>query len=212
MVPTWPEEIVPPFDGPCRQRFKETAVTVHREASGSMPRLSRNILGVLARSDKQRDELVAEIMPCDRDTDPRLQLRRPPLPLQPRSVADRSYPIRRKHKPFRRAHDLGIITERQQRYLFQRIASRGWKLEEPKQFNVPVERPRLLRKIAEVLYGKPINYGKLAADMKLAVPFVRGILESYAEKPGEKVSGTEAEHASRKVIPIRLARRYGHRH
>ena len=50
----------------------------------------------------------------------------------------------------RRARDLGIITQRRYRYLFEQIGARGWRLTEP--VEVPVERPRLFLQLAETLY------------------------------------------------------------
>lgn len=52
----------------------------------------------------------------------------------------------------RRAKDLGIITQRRYTYLFEQISARGWRKAEPGE--VPVERPRLYRQMAERLYGE----------------------------------------------------------
>ena len=54
----------------------------------------------------------------------------------------------------RRAKDLGIITQRRYRYLFEQIGARGWRRVEPGE--IPIERPRLYRQMAELLYGE--NY------------------------------------------------------
>ena len=45
------------------------------------------------------------------------------------------------------------------------------------------EKPRALRKMAELQYGSNINYSKFADTMCLPVTFVRRLFESHAEKP-----------------------------
>jgi Zn-dependent peptidase ImmA (M78 family) len=50
-----------------------------------------------------------------------------------------------------RAHQLGIIADRQYRYLFEQISIRGWRTREPENLDIPVERSRTLRKIVELL-------------------------------------------------------------
>jgi len=80
----------------------------------------------------------------------------------------------------RRAYDLSIVTERQYRYLFEQISIKGWRMEEPKNLDVPLEKPRALRKMAELVYGNPINYHRLASDVSLSVSTVKQILDCYA--------------------------------
>jgi Zn-dependent peptidase ImmA (M78 family)/DNA-binding XRE family transcriptional regulator len=82
----------------------------------------------------------------------------------------------------KRAHDLGIITSGQYRYLNDHIGMLGWKTEEPKELEIPLERPRALKQIAELLYGRPIDYKKMADDMTVTPTFLEEILEAYAEK------------------------------
>ena len=80
----------------------------------------------------------------------------------------------------KRAVDLAIINDRRYRYLMQQIGMRGWRTSEPPQ--VAVERPRGLRQMAEHLYGKPIDYSKLAADVRLSTALVRELIELHAGK------------------------------
>ena len=80
----------------------------------------------------------------------------------------------------RRASELSIINERQYRYLNQQLGIRGWRLQEPSWFDIPTEKPRLLRQMAEHLYGKPLNYSRISADVCLSPQAVRSILERYA--------------------------------
>lgn len=90
----------------------------------------------------------------------------------------------------RRSFELGIITERQYRYLFQQIGMRGWRVQEPVQFDIPLEKPRLIRQMAEALYGEPLNYALIAADANLTVEYVQGILGRYASS-GDTQSTSE---------------------
>lgn len=83
-----------------------------------------------------------------------------------------------------RAQKLGIITDRQRKYLFLQITARGWRKQEP--VNIPAEKPRLLRKMAEELYGIPIDYKKLALAVGAPVKLVREIMEVHEGKAGQK--------------------------
>jgi len=81
----------------------------------------------------------------------------------------------------RRAFDLHLISDRQFRYLFEQLSTKGWRLNEPSNLDVPAEKPRGLRQMAELIYGRPINYEKMAADMHLTSSFLREIMEGYSE-------------------------------
>jgi Zn-dependent peptidase ImmA (M78 family)/transcriptional regulator with XRE-family HTH domain len=78
----------------------------------------------------------------------------------------------------RRAHTLEIITPSQYRSLHAQLGARGWRTREP--VAVPVERPRALRQLAELLYGRPIAYPSLADAMGLDPAFVREVLAAHA--------------------------------
>jgi Zn-dependent peptidase ImmA (M78 family) len=78
----------------------------------------------------------------------------------------------------RRARTLEIISHSQYRSLYAQLGARGWRTEEP--IAVPVERPRALRQLAELLYGVPIDYPSLAHEMGLDLSFARDLLETYA--------------------------------
>ena len=80
----------------------------------------------------------------------------------------------------KRAHDLEIITERQYKYLFKQLASRGWRSTEP--ITLQVEKPRAVRQIAEIVYGKPINYQRLAHDLNMFPHFVKRLIGAYATR------------------------------
>lgn len=79
----------------------------------------------------------------------------------------------------RRAKELEIITSRKYAYSFQQLSALGWRTSEPHNDAISIERPRAVRKIAEVAYGIPINYSKLAADVGLTEAMVRELLKPY---------------------------------
>lgn len=81
-----------------------------------------------------------------------------------------------------RAKELGIINQRKYVYLFQQLSARGWRMREPRMYDVLVEKPRLVRQIAEMVYGNPVRYKKIAEDLGMPEPFVRGIIEAHATK------------------------------
>lgn len=85
----------------------------------------------------------------------------------------------------RRAKDLEIISLRQYRYLFEQLGSRGWRLREPSNLALPIEKPRAFRKMAELLYGRPIDVGKFADAMALSPAFLRGILAAHDDLGSE---------------------------
>ena len=70
----------------------------------------------------------------------------------------------------RRARDLGIITQRRYRYLFEQIGARGWRTKEPGE--VPAERPRLFLQMAESLYQKDCSF-----EMSQACEIERGLAQ-----------------------------------
>jgi len=79
----------------------------------------------------------------------------------------------------RRAKDLAIINEDQYKYLNKKVSAKGWKKEEPENLNIPVEKPRGLSKLAELIYGNPIDYKKFSQDTKLSSSFLKEILLAH---------------------------------
>ena len=98
----------------------------------------------------------------------------------------------------RRANDLNIITTRQYHYLFHQLSALGWKTEEPASLQVPIEKPRLLRKMAEIVYGSPINYRKFSSDVHLSEQELRSIMSEYADE--RDVNPTQGPQVSPKVV------------
>jgi Zn-dependent peptidase ImmA (M78 family)/transcriptional regulator with XRE-family HTH domain len=66
-----------------------------------------------------------------------------------------------------KAHDMSLITDGQRNYLYKQMGIRRWVKNEPVSF--PAERPRLLQKMAERLYGVPIDYAKIASKWQIPV-------------------------------------------
>ena len=81
----------------------------------------------------------------------------------------------------RRAFELKIVTERQYRYLFEQIIWNGWRTKEP--VSVPTEKPRALRKMAEEVYGDPIDFRQMSKDTGVGLTRLRQIIAAHAEKP-----------------------------
>lgn len=94
-----------------------------------------------------------------------------------------------------RAHELAIMTDRQKKYLFQQLSARGWRKREPRSLNIPVEKPRAFRQMAEILYGLPIDYHRLATDVRLSETLLREILDLHAGKVQPAVAN---------VVPFRV--------
>jgi Zn-dependent peptidase ImmA (M78 family)/DNA-binding XRE family transcriptional regulator len=79
-----------------------------------------------------------------------------------------------------RARHLGIIDERRYHALFQQLSARGWRRREPVNFAVPNEKPRALHKMAELLYGTPIDFVRLGTDCTLDPLFLRTLFSAHA--------------------------------
>jgi Zn-dependent peptidase ImmA (M78 family)/transcriptional regulator with XRE-family HTH domain len=78
----------------------------------------------------------------------------------------------------RRARTLECITPSQYRSLYAQLGARGWRTAEP--IAVPVERPRALRQLAELLYGVPIDYPQLAQATGLDPRFLQDLFDVHA--------------------------------
>jgi hypothetical protein len=78
----------------------------------------------------------------------------------------------------RRALALECLTPSQYRSLSAHLGARGWRTQEP--VAAPVERPRALRHLAELLYDVPIDYPSLAHEMGLNLSFIQDLLEAHA--------------------------------
>lgn len=100
----------------------------------------------------------------------------------------------------RRAYDLNIISERQYHYLFEQLSAYGWRTREPRNLDVPVERPRALRQLAEMFYNLPADYERIARTTHLSIEDLRNMLEVF--EVGDDVSGTDAEPPESNIVPF----------
>jgi hypothetical protein len=82
-----------------------------------------------------------------------------------------------------RAFSLAIITVDQRKYLWKQMNLNGWKMREPPNLDIEAERPRALKRMAELLYAKKdgsIDYKKLARDTAMPVTLVGEILNAHS--------------------------------
>jgi Zn-dependent peptidase ImmA (M78 family) len=77
-----------------------------------------------------------------------------------------------------RALAMGLISSRQVKRLFMMLSARGWRTNEP--VAIPAEKPRRLRKMAEVVLGGALDLPQLAVLIHAPTKLVREILESHA--------------------------------
>jgi Zn-dependent peptidase ImmA (M78 family)/DNA-binding XRE family transcriptional regulator len=78
----------------------------------------------------------------------------------------------------RRARELEVIDQQRAISLYKQISSRGWNRAEPG--HVPIEKPRALRKLAEILYGPGPNIERLAADAQWSHDLAVQVLDQHA--------------------------------
>jgi Zn-dependent peptidase ImmA (M78 family)/transcriptional regulator with XRE-family HTH domain len=78
----------------------------------------------------------------------------------------------------RRARDVGAIDEHRYTSLFKQLSARGWTKQQP--VVVPVEKPRAYRRMAELLYGDPVDIGALSRQMAWLPSFCSDVLAQHA--------------------------------
>jgi len=134
------------------------------------------IQGEISRLETEADEFAAELlMPAEAM---RREFRRPiTVPLLLRLKQRWKVSIQ---ALARRAHDLKILSLGQYKYLMKQISKMGWRKSEPGP--ISIEKPRALRKMAELVYGVPLDYRRLASAMNHPLALVRETLEAHAGK------------------------------
>ena len=107
-----------------------------------------------------------------------------------------------------RARELDIINQRKYIYLFQQLSARGWRTRQPRMFDIPMEKPRVVRQIAELVYGNPIRYKKLAEDVSMPERLVRSIIEAHSTKVPEETAQTDRDQAKKSpgIVPFGRSR------
>jgi len=91
-----------------------------------------------------------------------------------------------------RARELRIISERQYYYLFEQMSRAGFRTAEPANLAVPIEKPRALRQMVEMRYGRPIDYRRLSADTKLPSALLEKIIDVHAAGNRKPTGGSVA--------------------
>jgi Zn-dependent peptidase ImmA (M78 family)/DNA-binding XRE family transcriptional regulator len=76
----------------------------------------------------------------------------------------------------RRAHDLGAVTANQYRYLNQQVRMKGWAKSEPGDDSIPQPSPRVLRKMAELRFGNPIDSQQISRETGIPVSLISQVL------------------------------------
>lgn len=96
------------------------------------------------------------------------------------------------------AYTLELITERQKRYLFEHLGRLGWRTKEP--IDIAPEKPRTLRRMAELAFGETATARKLAEAMSFPTALAREIIEAHAAKTEMPLAGRGHQRERRKVV------------
>lgn len=127
-------------------------------------------------------------------------------------------PLKRRWKAslqalIRRARDLDVITARQYQYLFKQLSNLGLRTDEGEALEVPIEKPRALRLMAETLYPAAdgtVAYRQLASALHFDPIWTKETIEAHASKadlPKKRSSALSVNGPPvGKVVP--LVRRY----
>ena len=86
------------------------------------------------------------------------------------------------------AWQLDIVSDRQRKYFFTQLSTMGWRKDEP--VAIPLERPRLLRKMAETSFGVPIDHARVAQLVGGPARLVQEIIEQHSTR--EQLRGISA--------------------
>jgi Zn-dependent peptidase ImmA (M78 family)/transcriptional regulator with XRE-family HTH domain len=101
----------------------------------------------------------------------------------------------------RRVHDLRLVTETQYRSLMKQLSARGWRTREPGTLSAWAEKPRAIRRMAEVVYGTSADHEPLAAAVRWLLPTAKEILDAHAELSDLRTTANPAT-ASGTVVPL----------
>jgi len=100
-----------------------------------------------------------------------------------------------------RAAAVGIISARQHRSLFTELSARGWRNAEPASLVVEPERPRVFRKMIEVIYGDPIDFDAFAFECRLRPMFARRLAQAHSPRP-RRMAGEVVNVDFGKELPV----------
>jgi hypothetical protein len=103
-----------------------------------------------------------------------------------------------------------MATEGQYKYLSEQISKLGWRRREPANLDIPLEKPRLLRKLAEIHTGVPPNAKQVAGYVCSKVGLIEDILAVHASRndlpPSEKERISKALQGDAEHQPDNLLR------
>lgn len=102
-----------------------------------------------------------------------------------------------------RARHLGIITEGRYTALFRQLSASGSRIVEPAELSVSREKPRALRKMAELLYGEQLDFVRVGAEARLDPLLVAQLLNAHASK--SDLAGLDRRDVPAQVLPFRRA-------
>lgn len=94
-----------------------------------------------------------------------------------------------------RARELGLISRRSYDRLVIEMAP--WRMREPTKYDIPIEKPRALRQMAEEIYGTDLDLARITRDFGLPARLIADIFHQYA---GKSEIGGQAQ--APKVISI----------
>lgn len=105
------------------------------------------------------------------------------------------------HALILRARDLGVITERQAIHLMQK-RKKLWDNTEPPNLDIKAEKPRALKRMAEVIHGVPLNVEKVAAYNISPVHLIEEVMSAHADKPDMPRAEKKPDTNQGKVVSI----------
>lgn len=73
------------------------------------------------------------------------------------------------------AQRAGMLTPNQCRYLMQQLSAKGWRREEPSDHAIASEQPRAFRKMAEMLYGSPVNLNAIRKETGIPLRVLKAV-------------------------------------
>jgi Zn-dependent peptidase ImmA (M78 family)/transcriptional regulator with XRE-family HTH domain len=116
----------------------------------------------------------------------------------------------------RRARELHALSDRQYRYLMMQISSKGWRTQEPAFHPLPVEKPRAIRRIAEIVIGQEEGWKRKAEEFCLSSDFVTKLLVACQAAPIQpksqiavKLGKNRSKSGEDKVIAFRPTPKFG---
>lgn len=104
-----------------------------------------------------------------------------------------------------RAFELGMINESQRKYIYKKLSARGWRKQEP--VDIPQEKPRLLSKMAETLFGVGYPAEKLASQVNVSPRILADLVSSYASGNRPSANGDQNSTGPESTVSLLEFRR-----